>query len=46
LQGIIEPLYNHFRSTFRKRQAIIDTSGDFARVREACRGEQEKLIGQ
>jgi hypothetical protein len=46
LQGIIEPLYNHFRPIFRKRQAIIDTSGDFARVREACRGEQAKLSGQ
>jgi hypothetical protein len=43
LQAIIEPLYNDFKSTYRKRQAIIDTSGEFARVREACPGEQEKL---
>lgn len=46
LQGIIAPLYNDFKSTYRKRQAIIDTSGEFARVREACPGEQEKLTGQ
>ena len=43
LEAIIKPLYNDFKSTYRKRQAIIDTSGEFARVRAACPGEQEKL---
>jgi hypothetical protein len=45
LEAIIKPLYNDFKSTYRKRQAIIDTSGEFARVRAACPGEQE-MLGQ
>lgn len=45
LQAIIKPLYNDFKSTYRKRQAIIDTSGEFARVREAC-PEQQEMLGQ
>ena len=45
LEAIIKPLYNDFKSTYRKRQAIIDTSGEFARVREAC-PEQQEMLGQ
>lgn len=44
LREIVEPLERDFKSTYRKRQAIIDTSGEYVRVREACPGEQEKLL--
>lgn len=44
LRSIVEPHYRDFKSTYRKRQAIIDSSGEYARVREACPGEQERVL--
>lgn len=46
LTEIYDPLYRDFRSVYRKRQAIIDTSGEFERVRAACPGEAARLMGQ
>lgn len=45
LRQIIDPIYQDFLQTYRKRQAIIDTSGEFARVAEACPGEQDRILG-
>lgn len=45
LRQIIEPIYENFQQTYRKRQAIIDSSGEFARVAEACPGEQDRVLG-
>jgi hypothetical protein len=46
LQEIVAPLYRDFQSIYRKRQAIIDTSGEYARVAAACPGEQERALRQ
>lgn len=46
LRQIIEPLFRDFRSVYRKRQAIIDTSGEYDRVEETCPGEIKRLTGQ
>ncbi len=46
LQRIIEPIYENFQQTYRKRQAIIDSSGEFVRVAETCPGEQDRILGQ
>lgn len=46
LRRIIEPIYENFLQTYRKRQAIIDSSGEFARVAETCPGEQERFLGR
>lgn len=46
MREIIDPLFQDFRSVYRKRQAIIDTSGEFSRVEVACPGESRRLTGQ
>lgn len=46
MEALIEPLYRDFQSTYRKRQAIIDTSGEYARVAATCPGEQHDLLGE
>lgn len=46
LQEIVGPYYKDFQSTYRKRQAIIDTSGEYARVAAACPGEQQRVLRQ
>ncbi len=46
LREIVAPLYRDFQSVYRKRQAIIDTSGEYARVAAACPGEQERALRQ
>lgn len=46
MRQIIEPLLRDFRSVYRKRQAIIDTSGEYDRVEETCPGEIKRLTGQ
>lgn len=46
LQEIVAPYYKDFQSTYRKRQAIIDTSGEYARVAAACPGEQQRVLRQ
>ena len=46
IQQIFDPIYRDFRSVYRKRQAIIDTTGEFARVEATCPGEMQRVIGQ
>lgn len=46
MREIVAPLYRDFQSVYRKRQAIIDTSGEYARVAAACPGEQERALRQ
>lgn len=46
LQDIFNPLLRDFRSVYRKRQAIIDTTGEFDRVEATCPGEAGRLIRQ